>query len=223
MSSIAIHALEGGNRSLILAPIVVARQITQKGVDEPPTTDKPIGEKPIEELMFRHQLPQLTNVIKTIGHKAIEQKDTDILYRCLDAFGWLGCSAIKTDNQEVGKVCLRALCQLGRESRAAKLECFYSKCALEPWQHAEQRIGWILTWLPKLAEEVQKNWMRSIVEAYSRLHGFDVTIKIEQRNDKPFFGIEISKTPHTCGYSDLDGNRTVDYSGVNFLKDLELY
>jgi predicted transcriptional regulator len=223
MTSIALCALEDGARDLVLAPLVVTRQIIQKGVDQPLTSNKPIQDVPMEVLMFRHGLPQLSNTIKAIGHAAVEGKDTDILYRCFDAFGWLGCSAMKQDNHEVGKACLRGLCQLGRKSRAAKLECFYSRCALEPWQHAEERIGWILTWLPKLPTEAQENWIRSIEEAYSRLYGFEVKIKTEQRDGKPFFRINISKTAHTCGYSSWEGNRTVDYSDVTFLKDLELY
>jgi len=223
MTSIALRALEDGARDLVLAPLVVARQIIQKGVDQPLTSNKPIQDAPIEVLMFKHELPQLGNTIKTLGHAAVEEMDTDILYRCFDAFGWLGCSAMKQDNHEVGKACLRGLSQLARESRAAKLECFYSRCALEPWQHAEERIGWILTWLPKLPTEAHKKWMRSIEEAYSRLHGFEVTVKIEQRDGKPFFGIGVSKTPYTSGYSGWQGNRTVDYSDINFLKDLELY
>ena len=223
MGNVAVRALNEGAMSLVLAPVVVARQIVQKGVDDPPTTDKPINEKPIEELMFRHELSQLTNVIKRVGHEAIQIKDTDVLYRCLDAFGWLGCSAMKKNNHEVGRACLRAICQLGRESRAAKLECFWFRCALEPWQHAEERIGWILTWLFHSPKESHEKWLCSIAEAYSRLHGFKVTIKAEQEKGEPKFQTILSKESHTWGYSSCEGHRTIDYADFTFLKDWELH
>jgi hypothetical protein len=133
---------------------------------------------------------------------------------------------MKKNNHEVGRACLRALSQLGRESRAAKLECFWSRCALEPWQHAEQRLGWILTWLFHAPKESHENWLRSIAEAYSRLHGIKVTIETEppsQDGSKPGFKIIHTKEPHKWGVSDLDGHRTIDYSDFTFLKDWELY
>jgi len=215
MTKIGNQALDYDVRDLVLSPVIVARQIVQKGVDKPLLANEATGVRSIDVFEFHHALPRLTNSIKQVGHAAIEKKDAEILYRCLDAFGWLGCSAIKCNDHGVGAACLRGLCQLGRESKAGKLECFWSRCALEPWQHAEERIGWILSWLPQQPKDKHNHWLRSIVAAYSRLHGFEFSIESQEDNGELQFQPVVSESPYKS-----DGS---DYSDPASLKDMELY
>jgi hypothetical protein len=109
----------------------------------------------------------LPNVIKTLGQEAIIIRNSDFLYRCLDALGWLGCSAVKNNSRDVGLACLQGLIQLGRESRAANLECFWSNCSLLPFDHAYERIDWMLTWVISITQDKRESWLDYWVEEYN--------------------------------------------------------
>jgi hypothetical protein len=93
-----------------------------------------------------------------LGRRAIDVRDTDLLYRCLEAIAWIGCAAARHDDRVMGATCLQALAQLGREVRVAGLECFWQKCLLTPFDHVDERIFWIVSWLPQVPEESRSGW-----------------------------------------------------------------
>ena len=223
MEVLSKHCYQSGSYSEIRVPLIVSRQITQKGLDAPPKVMEG-HEEPMEVTMFRFNLPQLTNIIKHLGSYAIENGNSDFLYRCFDAFGWLGCSAVKRQNMPVATACLRALCQLGREGRAKGLECHWDRCALRPADHAAERIGWITTWVPKIPEEQRQHWIDLLNNAYSRLYGKETIVEVKTvKNGRDFITTKLSDKKHIEGYI-IDGtSRDVDYSDFAFLKDLELY
>lgn len=222
MERLARHCYESGSTEEVRMPLIVARQIVQKGIDDPPVNLP--EDRRTEFFEFVHRLPQLTNVMKRLGSYAIEQKDMNLLYRCFDAFGWLGCSAVKDQHRSVATACLRALSQLGREVRSKNLECFWDHCPVRPEAHAEERIDWMFTWVTTLPEEERKPWLDLIGCAYSRFSGKDTDLTIEQGPDgKPRLTKNTSGKKYVEGYAMHAGARDVDYSDFTFLKDLELH
>lgn len=93
MKALAIHCYESGSTHELRVPIIVGRLITQKGIDDPPPRIE--GKTPsADEALFDHRLAGITHVIKRVGTWAIKKGDMELLYRCFEAFGWLGCSAV---------------------------------------------------------------------------------------------------------------------------------
>ncbi|MDD4117390.1 MAG: hypothetical protein PHI39_04155 [Kiritimatiellae bacterium] len=223
MEILAQHCYESGSHAEILVPLIVSRQVVQKGMDDPPKV-KAGEQQPIEISMFNHTLPQLTGPIKHLGSFAIEKGDSDFLYRCFDAFGWLGCSAVKHQKMLVATACLRALSQLGREVKAKGLECHWDKCAVRPEDHAAERIDWIATWVSKVPEDGREYWIGLLEAAYSRLSGRETSLKFETDADgKTSISKNISGKKHVESYFMHAASREVDYSDFSFLKDLELH
>ena len=223
METLARHCYESGSHAEILVPLIVSRQVVQKGLDDPPEI-KEGEQQPIEISMFNHTLPQLTGPIKRLGSFAIEKGDSDFLYRCFDAFGWLGCSAVKHRKMLVATACLRALSQLGREVRAKGLECHWDKCAVRPEDHAAERIDWIASWVSKVPEDGREYWIGLLEAAYSRLSGLETSLKFETTTDgKVSISKSVSEKNHVESYIMHAASRDVDYSDFSFLKDLELH
>jgi len=223
METLSRHCYENGSQAEVRVPLIVARQIVQKGMDDPPKVEE--GKEPsIEVAMFHHQLPQLTNAIKRLGSYAIEKADSEFLYRCFDAFGWLGCSAVKQEDMGVATACLRALSQLGREVRAKDLECFWDRCPVRPEDHAAERIDYMATWVSQLPAGRQQHWTELLECAYSRLSGRETTVKFGKGPDgKIAIAKQVSEKKHVESYVMQAGARDVDYSDFTFLKDLELH
>lgn len=221
MRKIASSCLVLGHSDIAIIHLVVSRQIVQKGIDRPPEFKN--DNNGIDKIMFNQTLSQLPYMTVELGSKAIELSNSDFLYRCFDSYGWLGCSAIKQNKIEVGRTCLRALAQLGREAKATKLECFWDRCALSPTDHAKERIWWILSWLHHLQEQYQKEWLESIEEAYSRINGHKTTVECHSNGDKPEYSIKVSGDPHIVTYMTGSAFREIDYSDEKQLKDLNLY
>ena len=223
MKTLAKHCYESGSSHEMRIPVIVARLIVQKGLDDPPP--KVAGQDvPADAILFNHSLAGLTHVIKRAGNYAIAQSDTELLYRCFEAFGWLGCSAVKHLNVTVGTACLRALSQLGREVRAKGLECFWSSCPLRPEDHAFEQIQHITTWLSPMTDEQRPRWTGLIEAALSRLSGKETEIILERRADgKHWININTSEKDHVEGFMMNAGSREVNYADFTFLKDLELH
>jgi hypothetical protein len=223
METLSRHCYESGSTSEIRVPIIVARQIVQKGVDDPPIKATE-GESSVDFFEFHHRLPELTVCIKRLGTYAIAKGDTEFLYRCFDAFGWLGCSAVKQKDSLTATECLRALCQLGREARAKGLECFWSRCPVRPEDHAAERIDWVASWISQIAAEDREHWIAICDCAYGRLTGRETTLKfIQDSNGKVSIERQRSDEKHIESYIMQAGARDVDYSDFTFLKDLEMH
>jgi hypothetical protein len=223
MKTLATHCYESGSRRELNVQIIVARQIAQKGVDDPP----PIiaGQEPTgEEALFNHGLVSITSVIKAVGSYAITQSDSELLYRCFEAFGWLGCSAVKLDNELVGTACLRSLSQLGREVRAKGLECFGGHCPLRPADHVREHIEYITSWIASLPEERQNTWAGVVEVAHSRLSGKQTKLVFSTTADgRKNINWEATGENHVEGFSMQSADRDIDYSDFTFLKDLVLH
>lgn len=216
LNMVATHCYEKDQSEIALGLVSLSRKIVNKGLDRVKSDD-------IEFSQYQHLLPQLTYHIVQMGSLAIKKESSETLYRCLDAYGWLGCAAVKKRNYNVALKCLRSLAQLGREARAVNLECFWSRCSITPWGHAEERIGWIFSWLAKMDEKEREIWLSAVKEAYQRLLGFQVELKIEQNEGKANLNIMKKKEKHTITYMDHGHERTIDYSDYSFLKDMEMY
>jgi hypothetical protein len=159
-----------------------------------------------------------------LGRRAIEMKDTDFLYRCLETIAWIGCAAARRNDRAIGAVCLQALAQLGREVRVAGLECFWQKCLLTPFDHVDERIFWIVSWLPQVPEDSRVRWCTLTAEALSRLHGYTcrVTIEVESDGTLQPRATTDREEPHTESINDNGRLRMIDYSDEKMLKELEL-
>jgi hypothetical protein len=223
IETLSQHCYESGSTSDIRVPIIVARQIVQKGMDDPPEAPKG-QETPIEIFEFHHNLPQLTNCIKRLASYAIEKGDSEFLYRCFDAFGWLGCSAVKCLDAGVATACLRALSQLGREVRVKRLECFWSHCPVRPEDHAMERIDWIASWVSQVPENNRQHWIGLLNCAYSRYYGKEISMEFgKDANGEAKITKRFSEEKYIEGYMMHAAARDVDYSDFTFLKDLELH
>jgi len=205
--------LEHDNYDDAIIIISTLRQLCQKGLYNLPKDD----------LFFNHRLSLYPVLIKQIGQKAIKLKNSDFLFRCLEEIGYLGCTAVKSDNHIIGVSCLDSLVQLGRESRANELKCFWSSCALEPVDHADERIWWMLTWMLKVKESNREDWLRSFQTAYSRLNGKERKIDMKDENGKAIFKIEDSNEPYIEGFLDRNYQGKIDYSDFKELKESRLY
>jgi hypothetical protein len=161
--------------------------------------------------------------IHGLGHRAVEARDTDFLYRCLEAIAWIGCAAVRQDDRAVCATCLQALAQLGREARAGQLECFWRNCLLTPFDHADERIGWVASWLHVVPAAQRGAWCALVAEAFARLHGcrYEVSLEKDGEDDR----LKITYDPSISHKASIDDNgrlRTIDYSDPAVLKELDL-
>jgi hypothetical protein len=102
------------------------------------------------------------------------------------------------------------------------MECFWARCGMLPWQHARERVEWMLTWVARLPTDAQQAWLDTFSEAYSRIDGKTLTIILTQENEKPFLQFKRSERSHTMTYMDKH-TVTYDYSDESMLRDLQLY
>ncbi len=216
LDMVGMKSYERGFADIAISVISLSRSIVNKGLDRPNMAG-------IDCSLYRHALPYLTYPIRHLGSQAVKKSDSETLYRCLDAYAWLGCAATKKLNYGVAKECLRSLAQLGREARSQNLECFWSRCSISPWEHAEERIKWILTWVPKIDPLEWDVWIGVVAEAYQRLTGHQVEIKIEEKDGVPNCKINEKEETYIVGYWDHGQEREIDYSDFSFLKDMEMY
>lgn len=222
LECLAHHCYKSGSTREIHVSVIVARQLAQKGMDDPlkGATEQPS----VDESLFNFALPGLLRVVKRVGSMGIENNDSQLLYRCLDALAYTGCSAVKHQHMQVATACLRNLAQLGREARAKDLECFWDRCPLRPSDHADERIGWIASWVFKIPEDQRDGWISLVEKAYSRLTGKETTLEYgTDKEGKPFVKRHDSKKPYCEPYLMEAAGRDVDYSDFQFLKDLELH
>jgi hypothetical protein len=202
-----------GWNTTAMRTLIVARECAEKGISTPPKE---------EDILFDHGLTLYSSVMYQLAEAAVDKKDAEFLYRCMETLGFLGCSAVRAHKRELGTACLQALIQISRKSRYLKLECFWTRCGMLPWQHARERVQWMLTWVARLPIEQQRSWLETFSEAYSRIEGRTRSITLTTKDGKPFFQIKQSDEPHTVTYMD-EATVTYDYSDESMLRDLQLY
>lgn len=213
----SMKIVENGNISGAMIFTSTCRYLIQKGIIDPPQTQEN------EYSLFKAQLPFLSGFIKELGSKAVEINDSDFLYRCLEELGYLGCTGVKKNDVTTGKLALQYIVQLGRESRAHEMKCFWTHCALEPWEHAHERIWWLLSWVATLDKTTHRSWLDIFEIGYSRLLGFKVELTSGEKDGKIGFGIKETKEKHIEGFSKDSYYKSVDYSDFKELKELELW
>lgn len=215
----SMKIVENGNYSGAMIFTSTCRYIIQKGIITPPSKDREGNEYGF----FMTQLPFLSGYIKELGSKAIELNNSDFLYRCLEDLGYLGCTGVKNNDFATGKLALQYIVQLGRESRAKEMKCFWTHCALEPWEHAHERIWWLLSWVASLDKSTHRSWLDIFEIGYSRILGYKVELTSGEKDGKIGFGIKETKEKHTEGFSKDSYYKTVDYSDFKEVKELELW
>ncbi len=213
----SMKIVENGNISGAMIFTSTCRYLVQKGIINPPP------KKDNEHGFFMTQLPFLSGYIKELGSKAVEINDSDFLYRCLEELGYLGCTGVKNNDFTTGKLALQYIVQLGRESRAKEMKCFWTHCALEPWEHAHERIWWLLSWVATLDKSTHRSWLDIFEIGYSRILGFKVELTSGEKDGKVGFGIKETKEKHIEGFSKDGYHKSVDYSDFKELKELELW
>lgn len=193
----------------------LCRELSQKGIHDPET-----GER---KMFFSLHLASFAKYITIIGQEAVLKKNSDVLYRCLEDLGFLGCTAVKKNHFNVIIECLQGLVQLGREARAAGVKCFWRHCSLDMTDHADQRIEWMVTWLPQVPEEDRGLLAESFGTAYSRLYGKKLIVSIEEIKGE--LGVKFTKSDekHIENYADGKYRKTVDYSDFKEIKEFKLY
>lgn len=200
--------------------LVLVSQLCRKGVERQAAIDNDKSEPDPESLFWNDNVGHLAAMLKPLGSAAIKAGESEYLYRVFDALGWLGCAAIKNDNWIVTTECIQALAQLGREARAGGLECHWESCAVQPCDHAGERIGWIATWIPKRTEEMKSRWLELCSQGFSRLNGKVTTATKGDRSDIRF---AVSDEPYKERFFSDAGSRELDYSNWQMLKDFALH
>ena len=175
------------------------------------------------DILYANRILSMISGIKMIGESAITIKNSDVVYRALEDLGYLGCTAVKKNELTAVTKCLQSIVQLGRESNANKLKCFWTHCALETVDHAEQRIYWMMTWISKTPAKDHEQYLRSFMTAYSRLSGKKTILSHNLEEGKSIFTIKKTEEDHIESISDGRYYRTVDYSNPNEVKELKLY
>lgn len=213
LAFLAVETYKRGWRATAMRTLIVARECAAGGISRPPAN---------EDLQFDYALISYPLVMQQLAEAALEQKDSEFLFRCMETLGFLGCSAVKADKRDLGKQCAQSLVQISRRSRHLKMECFWARCGMLPWQHARERIQWMLSWVAHLPVNSQQTWLETFSEAYSRIDGRTVKITLVLENEKPVFRVARSEQPHKMTYMDSD-TVTYDYSDESMLRDLQLY
>jgi hypothetical protein len=209
MRDLGRYSLSHPNRPAAMVPVVISRELAQRGLTRP---DR-------ENDFFFSNLCFYIDVIKDMGIRAVVEKNSEFLYRCLDAVAWFGCSTVKANNQELAISCIQAVVQMGRYARRDQLECFWDRCGLSPWDHAEERLTWMLSWVSQLDTSEHERWLGLFTEAFSRLSGVKTEIDMQGTS----FEFKIGKAPHRWTISDNGITRTIDYSDVSFVKEFAIY
>ncbi|KOH45351.1 hypothetical protein [Sunxiuqinia dokdonensis] len=211
----SMKIVENGNISGAMIFTSTCRYLVQNGIINPPPKK--------ENDFFMVHLPFLSGYIKELGSKAVVVNDSDFLYRCLEELGYLGCTGVKNNDVSTGKLALQYIVQLGRESRAKKMKCFWTHCALEPWEHAHERIWWLLSWVATLDESTHRHWLDIFETGYSRILGFKVELSSEEKDGKVGFRIKETNEKYVEGFSSDGYTKNVDYSDFNEIKELKLW
>lgn len=215
----SMKIIEDGNFSGAKIFTSTCRYMIQKGILNPPIQN----DKSDEYFLFNENLPYYANYIKELGSKSIELNNSDFLYRCLEDIGYLGCTGVKNNDYGTGKLALQYIVQLGRESRAKKMRCFWTHCALEPWEHAHERIWWLLSWVGSLDEKEHQAWLDVFEIGYSRILGKKVELSTKKIDNKTTFEINILDEIYTERFSTNSYYKTIDYSNFNELKELTIW
>ncbi len=215
--------LAKGNAEIAKTPLIIIRLFCQKGVDQWEKQNEKNYAAYIDSVFCPHNVARLALIMKRLGSSAIEVKETDYLYRVFDAFGWLGCSALKAGNRETVAACVRSLTQLGREARVKGLECHWDRCAVKPEDHARERIEWILSWVVKQRKESQSCWLGLCSQGLSRLAGQTVKITMAERDGNIGLEREVISEAYKESFGSAAGFRELDYSDFSMLKDFELH
>lgn len=215
----SIKIIETGNFEGARIFSSTCRYMIQKGILNPPE----IKNDKFDRSLFRAQLPNIATFIKGIGSKAIELDNSSLLYRILEDLGYLGCTGVKNNDRDTGEIALQYIVQLGRESRAKNMKCYWSHCALEPWEHAHERIWWFLSWVGRLDEKYHRSWLDIFEIGYSRILGKKVELSINVNDDKYEFSIKELDEKYTERFSKDSYFKIVDYSDFNELKELKIY
>jgi hypothetical protein len=172
-----------------------------------------------EDYFKSHSLATYPAEVQLIGQAAIEARDSDLLFRCLECLSWIGCAGVKFAGAETGRRAARGLVQLGRLARHAELECHWPNCTLTPYQHAIERLGWIATWVA--TTDKTGPWLQSLGVAYARLEGFERELRLEPRGDGKT-NVQLIKDDeraHKESFFAEGAERTLDYSNESMLKD----
>jgi uncharacterized C2H2 Zn-finger protein len=201
-----------GWKTTAMRALIVARECAEKGISTPPK----------EDVLFDHRLTLYSSVMHQLAEAALDKRDSEFLFRCMETLGFLGCSAVKAQKRELGTACVQALVQISRKSRHLRLECFWTRCGMLPWQHARERVQWMLSWVARLPVEEHRLWLETFSEAYSRIEGRTRSITLTTRDGEPFFQIAQSDEAHTVTYLD-EAKVTYDYSDESMLRELQLY
>jgi len=222
----SLHWMEKGETGPPRKSLVLFRQLWQHGLDRAAADkgeDAEGNDDGIECFFFWHNLNHMVRLIEGLGSKAIELNDPGFLHLVHEGLGFQGCSAVKQNALPIGEECIRALAQLGREARAANLECHWEKCAALPHDHAIERINWMWSWIAKVEDDgLADRWVDMCLAGISRIEGKEIKVTDRGPGEEPRWELTYTDEPYTEGFSGHDGSRVLDYSDPEMLKSFTL-
>lgn len=222
----SLHWMEQDRAGPAKKALILFRQLWQYGLNRAVAEleeDEGKTDADIESFFFSHNLNQMAHYIEGLGSKAIQQKDSGFLHLVHEGLGFQGCSAVKHNAVSTGEECIRILAQLGREARAAKLECHWEKCAALPHDHAIERINWIWSWISKIEDaKTADRWVDRCLAGISRIEGKKFEVIDRGIGKEPRWELKRTDEAYTESFSGLDGSRLLDYSDPEMLKSFTL-
>jgi hypothetical protein len=145
------------------------------------------------EMMEEHRLAAYVSIVDSLAGDGIATSDSELVYRCSETIGWMGCAAVRYGACENGRRSAQALVQIGRSARASDLDCFWDRCSRTPFDHAMEHLGWMISWVPASGEKGLS--MTGFLEhAYSRLIGHPVTLEVDQSAAKATITVKADES-----------------------------
>ena len=196
-----LHRLmkEGRHGPSFISMLTALRQVAELALRQHP------------EMMDEYPLAGHARRVIGLANSAIDQQDSEALYRCSETIGWIGCSAVRNDCDEVGRRCAEAIVQLARLARARGLDCFWERCSRTPFDHAEQHLEWMITWIPQSAASDKGGWLDVLGRAAARMRGVEIELTLDDNGKKVTMTVDPA-TPHKESIDDNGLLRTYDYS-----------
>jgi len=182
-----------------ISMLTALRQVTELALRQRP------------EMMDEYPLAGHARRVIGLANSAIEQGDVDALYRCSETIGWIGCSAVRNDCDEVGRRCAEAIVQLGRVARVRGLDCFWERCSRTPFDHAEEHLEWMITWIPQSTASDKSGWLEMLGRAAARMRGVEIELTLDDNGKDVKMTVDQTK-PHRESIDDHGVLRTYDYS-----------
>jgi hypothetical protein len=170
------------------------------------------------EFMEEFRLASYSSIVGFLAEAAIEADDAELVYRCAETLGWIGCAAVRYGADETTRRTAELVVEIARQARAAHMECFWDRCARTPYDHAVQHLEWMISWSPNSSAGAG-SYLGVLGHACSRLLGYEVLLTLDASAQPPQVVPSSNKSqPWVESVHDHGTLRQYDYSKVDMVR-----